>query len=242
MADGAAAAGDKGTSVVKVSDNGNPAGDGTAAVLKEVGAIVDTLCDFFKVEKGAAPPPAASPAAPPAADKPAEVTTLKSVLMAAGLSSESLALVEKAAGQKGVDLNVAISGSEVVDALKAKKFTDGRIQQLRAVKEVVDNMLAEVDPPPPANLPASPGVDSGIQKSATPPVAPAAPATDIGALVTKAIGDAIGPIKDQLTKVSSEVEAITKARAPSNSMEADGGSDGTKVTKASGGDMWKGVL
>lgn len=139
---------------------------------------------------------------------------------------------------KSADEPLTLSGLLDVIA-KAKSFTPGRVDQLKAAKAIIDEMLGDVDTnnmETPANLPKGTPPASAITS-----VSKGAEATpDLAAMLTAAVEKAVKPMADELAAVKGELAAVKKARPASGSLESEGGTD-TKVEKG-GGSFWKGVL
>jgi hypothetical protein len=127
---------------------------------------------------------------------------------------------------------------------KAKKFTPGRVEKLRQAAEVLKGLLEEIDEIPQGTMPGvSPGgstqfgasgvkdLTSGatVMKSSTDPAILAA-LTDLATIVKS--------IKDDHIALKGEVEAVSKARPASESLEGAGGTE-SKVAKSA---LWSGVL
>lgn len=116
---------------------------------------------------------------------------------------------------------------------KGKTFTPGRVEKLRTLKGVIEELLGDVDPAServPANLPAGKSPDTAIASISKNNVDE----------FTAAVEKAVKPLVDKISNLETELTAVKKARPASASVETEGGTDGkdTVVKKS----MWNGIL
>lgn len=149
-------------------------------------------------------------------------------------------LEEEEPTKKGEPLTI---DSLVSLVAKAKHMTPERLEKLKTVKTVLDELLGDVAPDsdhPPAGGPGknlNNATSVSTPSDVKPPaggmeVSKSASADDIAAAVMKGL-------EPRLKAMETGLEDVKKARPASGSLESDGGTD---VKKGGTGSMWKGVL
>ncbi len=237
-----------------------------AAILKHVGGIVDNIATLAKAAGGAAPAQVSAPAVVAAAGEAgdAEVVekavTLGDVLKAGGLTDEQMKKLKaagfdpnqkfptakpptsktKKAASEEADEDDEILSNLATAITKAKKFTPGRVEKLKAAFDTIKGLLEEITEIPAGSnpgvsTPAGSNFGSGLKTMLTDTAkavepASAAPSVDVAA-ITKAVGDLTEVVKG----LASKVEVIEKAK-PAPASETDS----VKTSKSAS--IWSGVL
>lgn len=124
---------------------------------------------------------------------------------------------------------------------KAKSFTPGRVEKLKALKGVLEELIGDVDPPSdrvPPNLPkgTSPSA-SAITSISKGNEGAAAPAIDVD-VITAAVTKAVQPLNDKIAKLEGDLADVKKAR-PAGA-PAEGDTTDKPVQKGKG--LWSGML
>jgi len=194
-----------------------------------------------------------------------EKSSIKSVLSSAGLEKEMLEKVCASFKKLGLDPNASFPSAKppvkksadedtddncvsedqpmtmqgFVDAVsKAAAFTPSRIQQLKQAQEILKLMLESVAPnmSPATNVPGmmQHSNPSGTSKLSSPKKMPKISKSENNEIV-----EAIKSFEGEIKKINERVEAIEKARNPSNSVDDEGVTD-SKVEKSN--DLWEGAL
>ena len=149
-----------------------------------------------------------------------------------------VAKTTKAAGEVDEDAPFTMAGFTDLIA-KAKKFTPGRIDSLKSAVSALKALLDEVDEVPQGTNPGvSPGGSTQFGSSG---VKVLTEKSAVDAEILKALTgltDVVKSLQKDQTALKGEVEAVSKARPASESLEAAGGTE-TKVSKSA---LWSGIL
>lgn len=127
---------------------------------------------------------------------------------------------------------------------KAKKFTPGRVASLKSALETLKALMDDIEEIPQGTMPGvSPGGSNQFGASGVKTLSDGAAvmksATDVQILEALTnLATVVKSLKDEHTVLKGEVEAVTKARPASESLEASGGTE-TKVSKNA---LWGGIL
>ncbi len=247
----------------RVAIDGQAAGEAVEKALAHVNAIVNNIASVVKAAPAAAATEAPAEETPAEeSDEDVEKASFAGLMKQFGvkMTPEMMAKMkaagfdpsqkfptakppsgktEKAAGTSETEATpAAVTESLTMESFaeliaKAKKFTPGRVEKLKAAFETLKGLLEEID-----SVPV--GTNPGVSTPAS---------TSFGASgvmdLTKSITEALSPIMDTVKslaesnqKLTEKVESIEKARPVSQSLEAEGTTE-TKTQKSS---LWGGIL
>lgn len=140
------------------------------------------------------------------------------------------------------DGSVLVSGQPIV---KAKGFTQGRIDSIKSTVSNLVNLIGDVDPDVAKAmiadlskaLPADTKFAGGVKPVGTKKSEDGGEAdpVDVASIVQEAVSKAIAPVTER-------IEKIEKARAPSKSVDDEGKTDSTVDVQKNEGGIWTGVL
>lgn len=247
----------------RVTVEGQAAGEAVEKALAHVNAIVNNIANVVKAAPAAAATEAPTEETPAVdGDEDVEKASFAGLMKQFGvkMTPEMMAKMkaagfdpsqkfptakppagktEKAAGTPdteaapaGATENLTMESFAELIA-KAKKFTPGRVEKLKAAFETLKGLLEEIDSVP---VGTNPGVST--------PASTAFGASGVKDL-TKALTDALTPVVETVKSLAEanktlteKVESIEKARPASQSLEAEGATE-TKTQKSS---LWGGIL